>query len=692
MRFVFPQFLWALLFLIVPILVHLFNFRRIKKVYFSDISLLKEVKTETNSFRRVKHFLILLSRLGIVAFLVFAFALPFIPSPNRKNIQNAGNLVSIYLDNSYSMQNETGNEKYLDFALRNLQQLSKVFPAQTQFQLLTNQFENKEQYPLSAQKLSNRLTEIKFSPTYRPLSSVQKRQNDLVERYAPARKNQIFWLSDFQKSTLGDLNKIKLDTNHQYYIVPIKTDNTPNVAIDSVWLENPFVKPQTTNQLNVKVRNFGAEGFPNFTLKLFLDNQQVSTTTLNLGAKGTQQAQFNFTVSSGGWKQGKISFEDFPVVFDNEYFFSLNASPQINILHLFDTNPTNFVKNVFSNESAFEINSYNVNNVDVKKVENTAFIVLDEVRSVNGELARTISQEVQKGATLLVIPTTQGGEGFKDFLGNLGVRNYNFSNNESDNYQENSQNNNEPNQKSNELANIDLNQPFFKGIFEKIPQNMQMPYAQAQATWQNAGENVLTFKNKRPFLSKFQTQKGTTYLLASPLRDAVTNFQKHAIFVPTMYQMAMLSKTAGERLAYTFQDKILKIKTQEPPKNQLFELVKDKLKLVPAQRWVDGELTLEIPEQATEAGFYTLKLGKTSLRNIAFNYEKLESNMDFYNVQDIQTIFKSNKNVQVYDILKNKNFVQGFQERNLQYNLWKYMLIGALVCLALEIALVRFLR
>ncbi len=684
MRFVFPEFLWALLFLIVPILVHLFNFRKIKKVYFSDISLLKEVKTETNAFRRIKHFLILLARLGAVAFLVLAFAQPYIPSPNRKNIQNAGNLVSIYLDNSYSMQNETGNEKYLDFALRNLQQLAKVFPAQTQFQLITNQFENKEQYPLSAQKFADRLVDIKFAPNYRSLATIQKRQNDLVNRYAPNRKNQIFWLSDFQKSTLGDLNKIKLDSSQQYYIVPIKADNTPNVAIDSIWLENPFVKPQTTNQLNVKVRNFGTENFPNFTLKLFLDNQQVSTTTLNLTSKGSLQAQFNFTVSSGGWKQGKVSFEDFPVVFDNEYFFSLNASPQIDILHLFDSNPTSFVKNVFSNENAFNINSQNVNNIDVKKVENMSFIVLDEVRSISGELARIITQEVQKGATLLVIPTTQGGEGFKDFLSGFGVKNYVFEKNEEQS--ENAQ------KTTAELGGIDLNQPFFKGIFEKIPQNMQMPYAGVGASWQNSGENLLNFKNKRPFLSKFQAQKGTVYLCASPFRDAFTNFPKHAIFVPVMYQMAMLSKTAGERLAYTFQDRIIKIKTQAPPKNQLFELVKDKLKLTPSQRWVDGELTLEIPEQATDAGFYSLRLGKENIRNLAFNYEKSESNMDFYSANEIQSIFGKNKNVQVYDILKSKNFVQGFQERNLQYNLWKYMLIVVLCCLALEIALMRLLK
>ena len=59
MNFVYPLFLWALVALAIPIAIHLFNFRRVKRVYFTNVVLLKDVKTETNSFSRIKQFLIL---------------------------------------------------------------------------------------------------------------------------------------------------------------------------------------------------------------------------------------------------------------------------------------------------------------------------------------------------------------------------------------------------------------------------------------------------------------------------------------------------------------------------------------------------------------------------------------------------------------------------------------------------------
>ena len=84
MKLLYPEFLWALFALSIPIIIHLFNFRKFTKVYFSNIELLKEVKLETKSKSRLKHLLILLIRLLLVTFLVFAFAQPYIPVENEK--------------------------------------------------------------------------------------------------------------------------------------------------------------------------------------------------------------------------------------------------------------------------------------------------------------------------------------------------------------------------------------------------------------------------------------------------------------------------------------------------------------------------------------------------------------------------------------------------------------------------------
>ena len=100
MSFVYPQFLWALTALAIPILIHLFNFRKTIRIFFSNTRFLKQVKQETTRKRKLKQYLILASRLLFIFFLVMAFAQPFLPA---KEQMTAGKEIIIYLDNSFSM-------------------------------------------------------------------------------------------------------------------------------------------------------------------------------------------------------------------------------------------------------------------------------------------------------------------------------------------------------------------------------------------------------------------------------------------------------------------------------------------------------------------------------------------------------------------------------------------------------------
>jgi L-asparagine transporter-like permease len=97
MQFLFPGFLLALAALAIPVIIHLFNFRRYKTVYFSNVRFLREVKEETTSRSKLKHLLVLASRLLALAFLVFAFAQPYIPNKHNQ-VSTGRKYVSVYLD------------------------------------------------------------------------------------------------------------------------------------------------------------------------------------------------------------------------------------------------------------------------------------------------------------------------------------------------------------------------------------------------------------------------------------------------------------------------------------------------------------------------------------------------------------------------------------------------------------------
>lgn len=108
MQFLFPVFLFALAALAIPVIIHLFYFRRFKKVYFTNVKFLKEVKEETSARSKLRNLLVLLMRMLAIACLVSAFAQPFIPQKNTE-VEKGTKAVSVFIDNSFSMQaNESG--------------------------------------------------------------------------------------------------------------------------------------------------------------------------------------------------------------------------------------------------------------------------------------------------------------------------------------------------------------------------------------------------------------------------------------------------------------------------------------------------------------------------------------------------------------------------------------------------------
>ena len=102
MWFVNPAFLWAFGLLAIPVLIHLFHFRRYKRVYFPSLKTLKELNREKKSIKSLKKWVILVLRLLAFASLVLAFAQPFFLKDQQKSVSGIS-VVSIYIDNSFSM-------------------------------------------------------------------------------------------------------------------------------------------------------------------------------------------------------------------------------------------------------------------------------------------------------------------------------------------------------------------------------------------------------------------------------------------------------------------------------------------------------------------------------------------------------------------------------------------------------------
>ena len=158
-------------------------------------------------------------------------------------------------------------------------------------------------------------------------------------------------------------------------------------------------------------------------VKLYLDETQVSTASVDVPANGSANAQFNFSIKGRGYKKGRITFDDFPVTFDNEYYFVLNASPVINIVHLYgQLSGGRYIENVFQNDSLFLTKSFSVQNADVGQLRTADLVVLEGVEQPSGSLRAALEDFVKKGGSLAIIPpTSPDAAAYGPFLTSLRV-------------------------------------------------------------------------------------------------------------------------------------------------------------------------------------------------------------------------------------------------------------------------------
>ncbi|NQT77052.1 MAG: BatA domain-containing protein, partial [Bacteroidetes bacterium] len=200
MEFIHPYWLFGLLAIAIPIIIHLFNFRRYRKYYFTNLKFLKSIKKETKKQSRLRHLLILLARILAIVSLVLAFARPYFPGPQGLQKTDVA-MISIYLDNSMSMQASISGHMLLNDAIAKAEGVVDAYGPSDRFQLITNDFEGKHQQFYNKDEFLKLLNEIQISASMKMLSDVFQRQQALAPEGIED-KLHFYIISDFQRSSM----------------------------------------------------------------------------------------------------------------------------------------------------------------------------------------------------------------------------------------------------------------------------------------------------------------------------------------------------------------------------------------------------------------------------------------------------------------------------------------------------------
>ncbi len=668
MNLLFPQFLFGLFALSIPIIVHLFNFRRAKKLYFSNVEFLEAVKQTSSSKLRLKHILVLFARLLCIIFLVLTFAQPFIPG-REQGLNNKE--VYLYLDNSLSMSNQVSGEvTALDQAYTYLSTIAGLYPQDTRYKLLTNDFAPFSNNLKGKEEVAELTTEINLSNISRSLQEVLGRFN--LSSDVSENAKDLYFVTDFQKSTTGTLADFK-DSVNNFYVLPVQYPLVGNVFVDSVYLKDPFLTGDQGNELYVKMMNTGENAVDDLVVKFYMDDLQVTTASVDLQPETSGLISFDLNLDITGHQKCRLSFEEFPVAFDNDYYFILSRSQRINVLEIRSKEASDVLAKVYGNTDLFNLESFDVNNLDYSKIAAADLIVLNELSTINETLQPVFIQFLAKQGDLLIIPSKDPDSlSYQTLINFVELRK-------------------SSNSESNDLTSINTRNPYFAGIFETLNESFDMPQSQSVLDWQSSADDLLNYKNGNPYLTKFD-RNGTIYLTGSPFDDSFTAFHKHALFVPIMYRAAILSKNTSDRLGFTLEESVITLKMDDLSKNTIYKLRRGDEEIIPDQRVIGDQLILDLPKYTLRSGFYDLSDRSEIKAVLAFNNSKMESKLDqLTSEEDIKALFGSVSNLDIFEFDDAKDFSQAMKERYEGINLWKYALVLALIFLLAEVLLLRFL-
>ena len=675
MRFLFPGFLFALFAVAIPIIIHLFNFRKFKKVYFSNVRFLKQLEQQTSSRKNLRNLLVLASRILAIVFMVLAFARPYFPEKNPSDVLNP-RVVSIFVDNSFSMETVNREGTLLDEAKRRAKEIASAYSLNDKFQILTNDFEGKHQRLLNYDEFVNAVDEIKISGSNRNISQIIERQKDVFAN-DPNSLKTIYLISDFQKNMLSP-TILQADSSINLRFVRLKSNSLPNISIDSVWFISPIHRSGQAEKLVVKLRNNSDKRSENIPIKLLVNEQQKAIGNISIEARATSSDTLSFSSSNAGWQGAEISISDFPVVFDDRFYFSYRVQESLKVLAINGGELNPYLQAVYRSDPFFRMENVSSGNIDYSQMGDYPLIILNEVSDFSSGLIQQLKQYAEHGGSILIFPSLNPNfGGLTALLKSLGT---DF-----------------PEQlvtADTRVASINLQHPVFRDVFDRIPQQLDLPtvkkYIQYTSQNRTSRTNILELPGKRVFFGEYYLGKGKVYISAVPLRDEAGNFARHSVFVPLMYRVALLG-LHDNRLFYTIgKDQTIEIPRVNLNANQTLRIKSKQFEAIPDVRQFENATRLFVADQVKDAGNYDLTKGDSVIANLSFNDSGSESDLSYLSDKELLDQFDRNKpgiinasDGSLQNEVKSAN--QGTQ-------LWKLCLILALAFLAAEILLIRFYR
>ena len=672
MQFLHPLFLAAIGAIVIPIIIHLFYFRRYKKVFFTNVSFLKEIKEETAVRSRLRNLLVLTMRCLALIFIVFAFAQPFLNGGEK--VDSKPKTISIYVDNSLSMSALLEDVSLLERAKSKARAIIQAYEADDQFNVFTNVLDFRSRSLLDKEAALAYIDEIEDAVQLAALENINTLQAEVLNSSKGERERIAYLISDFQS-----YNKewsAEEDSSFSRYLMPIQSAIPSNVSIDSVWFERPVLIQGQSAKLFVALENYSVETAENTRLSYSVNGENKPLGQLSIPGESRLIDTVNISFKNAGYQDLFVQISDYPVQFDDTFHLSFEVKSALKVLSI--ESGEDMLSSGFRLSTQMNLESVKANNIDYAQLANYDLILLNELDELSTGLQSALSDYLQEGGNVFYTPFAERlSASNRQFLNQFGLNLGDWSNQERT------------------LGRLNTDSYIFKDVFENPDDNLFLPSTSGYYASVASGrpkEVIMQYRNGQQYLTASKIDKGNFYLMHAPLSKKYnTLLDNPAIFVPMLYKMAS-SSSKYVKTSYTIgEDAQLRLTLDQAENEEqgAYVLRSDNEEFIPGQQFTNGYLQMNVYGQVSKAGTFELQnpSGKKEAL-FAFNYDRKESDLSYLSESELLRIFGT-KTELIANNLK-ADLTEIVKEKENGLRLWTLFLVLALLCLLAESLLLRF--
>lgn len=703
MTFLNPLMLIGLLAAAIPLIIHLFNFRRPRRVDFSSLAFLKELEKTAMQRMRIKQWLLLALRVLAIVCLVLAFARPTLRGNLAASLGGQARAsIALVLDNSLSMTLRDAQGEYLeqvrDVALR---LVDDAKPGDEIFVLPTAGASEAPSTPYkNLSPARDAVMQVEPAAGAEALTRAVERAGALLEGSTHPNR-EIFILSDLQRSTLEDTTAGVLAEGIRTILLPVGDRSYGNVAVTDVQVTSRIVEAGQPVRVQALLVNYGDERIEGYVASLYLEGERVAQATADLEPGRPTSVTFTATPRQRGWLAGVVEIEDDAFPFDNERYFTLNAPEQRRVLIVRgEGEETRFLELALSPElsggrTAFDATVISATALAAASLGQYDAVVLVGPRALSSGEVGALVRYVEQGGGLLLFPRSDASERYEALLAGIGGgRITGFSGTLGG---------------SRPIAafeGADIEHPLFEGMFDtpdpRTRGRIESPEIYHAADYRpgtGAEQTLITLSSGLPFLQEIRHGRGSVLFAAAAPDARWSDLPVRGIFIPllyrSMYYLSATESAAGEQLTL---GEAGELRLTGVPETESLRLVSPTgEEILPERRTLFGSVLLQLRAGiATEPGIYDVRAGDRLVRRVAFNLDERESDLRAYAADEAGERLSSRlgQEVTVIDAAGEEAgaVMRALDEQRTGVELWNVFLMLALLFLVSEMVVARSWR